>query len=91
MRATSLALALCPISALASNSINITETKDVDLASNIGNLGWGATNLPFGYSAGVGFNFAESTYRPPPFHTQAVTRLFLPPRFLCYRLTTKCR
>lgn len=61
MRSSSLILGLAPLSALA-QEINITETNDVNLANGTGNLGWGATNLPFGYSAGVGFNFAESTY-----------------------------
>lgn len=59
MRASSLILALAPVSALA-QGINITETNEVDLANGKGNLGWGATDLPFGYSAGSGLNFAES-------------------------------
>ncbi|KAJ4386414.1 hypothetical protein N0V93_009309 [Gnomoniopsis smithogilvyi] len=59
MRASSLTLAFAPLSALA-QGINITETNEVDLANGTGNLGWGATDLPFGYSAGVGFNFAEN-------------------------------
>lgn len=55
-------IGLAPLSTLAQGSINITETNEVNLANGTGNLGWGATNLPFGYSAGVGFNFAESTF-----------------------------
>lgn len=64
MRSSGLILGLAPLSALA-QGINITETNDVNLANGTGNLGWGATNLPFGYSAGVGFNFAESMYFIP--------------------------
>lgn len=64
MRSSSLIFGLAPLSVLAQD-INITETNDVNLANGTGNLGWGATNLPFGYSAGVGFNFAESTYFIP--------------------------
>lgn len=49
-------LALAPL-ALA-QAVNITKTEDVDLAGKIGELGWGADNLAFGYSAGAGLNFS---------------------------------
>lgn len=55
-------LALAPL-ALA-QTVNITKTEDVDLASNTGELGWGADNLAFGYSAGAGLNFSSGM---PPF------------------------
>lgn len=86
MRTSSLVIGLAPLSALA-QGINITETNEVNLANGTGNLGWGATNLPFGYSAGVGFNFAESTLffscffffrEGKPLHTQ-----YCPPPLLC--------
>lgn len=49
-------LALAPL-ALA-QAVNITKTEDVDLAAKTGELGWGAENLAFGYSAGAGLNFS---------------------------------
>lgn len=49
-------LALAPL-ALA-QAVNITKTEEVDLTSKIGELGWGADNLAFGYSAGAGLNFS---------------------------------
>lgn len=50
-------LALAPL-ALA-QAVNITKTEDVDLAAKTGELGWGADNLAFGYSAGAGLNFSS--------------------------------
>lgn len=50
-------LALAPV-ALA-QTINITKTEEVDLAAKTGELGWGADNLAFGYSAGAGLNFSS--------------------------------
>lgn len=50
-------LALAPL-ALA-QTVNITKTEDVDLASKTGELGWGADNLAFRYSAGAGLNFSS--------------------------------
>lgn len=50
-------LALAPL-ALA-QTVNITKTEDVDLAAKTGELGWGADNLAFGYSAGAGLNFSS--------------------------------
>ena len=52
-------LVLAPL-ALA-QTVNITKTEDVDLAAKTGELGWGADNLAFGYSAGAGLNFSSST------------------------------
>lgn len=40
-------------------TVNITKTEDVNLASKTGELGWGADNLTFGYSAGAGLNFSS--------------------------------
>lgn len=40
-------------------TVNITKTEDVNLASKTGELGWGADNLAFGYSAGAGLNFSS--------------------------------
>lgn len=40
-------------------TVNITKTEDVDLESKTGELGWGADNLAFGYSAGAGLNFSS--------------------------------
>jgi hypothetical protein len=57
MRASFIPLALAPL-ALA-QTVNITKTEDVDLASKTGELGWGADNLAFGYSAGAGLNFSS--------------------------------
>lgn len=54
-------LALAPL-ALA-QAVNITKTEDVDLAAKTGELGWGAENLAFGYSAGAGLNFSAG--KPP--------------------------
>lgn len=50
-------LVLAPL-ALA-QTVNITKTEDVDLAAKTGELGWGADNLAFGYSAGAGLNFSS--------------------------------
>ncbi|KAK2600861.1 hypothetical protein N8I77_010366 [Diaporthe amygdali] len=51
-------LVLAPL-ALA-QSINITKTEDVDVETKVGELGWGADNLAFGYSAGAGLNFSTA-------------------------------
>lgn len=40
-------------------AINITENDTADLVAGTGNLGWGASGLAFGYSAGVGLNFSS--------------------------------
>lgn len=53
-------LALAPL-ALA-QTVNITKTEDVDLAAKTGELGWGADNLAFGYSAGAGLNFSSGMH-----------------------------
>lgn len=56
MRSTStLALLAAPAVALA--AINVTETNTVDLDAGAGELGWGASDLAYGYSAGCGLNF----------------------------------
>lgn len=47
-------LLLAPV-ALA--QIEVTNTEEVDQASGVGNLGYGASGLAFGYSAGAGLNF----------------------------------
>lgn len=49
-------LALAPLA--LTQSINITKTEDVDAEAKVGELGWGADNLAFGYSAGAGLNFS---------------------------------
>ncbi|CAN8100349.1 unnamed protein product [Discula destructiva] len=59
MRVPLLAFALTGLAQSAAGLINITQSNDVNLANGTGTLGWGASNLPFGYSAGVGFNFDE--------------------------------
>lgn len=58
-------LALAPL-ALA-QAVNITKTEDVDLAAKTGELGWGADNLAFGYSAGAGLNFSSGMPPSPYF------------------------
>lgn len=58
-------LALAPL-ALA-QAVNITKTEDVDLAAKTGELGWGAANLAFGYSAGAGLNFSSGMPSYPSF------------------------
>lgn len=58
MRSTILTLA-AGLAQLVAGAINITTTNDVDLAAGTGALGWGASGLPFGYSAGCGLNFDE--------------------------------
>lgn len=58
MRASVLSsLALAPLA--IAQEVSITKTEDVDLASKTGELGWGADNLAFGYSAGAGLNFTS--------------------------------
>lgn len=56
MRSTSTLLALVAVPALA---VNVTETNTVDLDAGAGELGWGASDLAYGYSAGCGLNFSS--------------------------------
>tara|TARA_R110002060_G_scaffold33598_3_gene44370 strand:- start:202 stop:666 length:465 start_codon:yes stop_codon:yes gene_type:complete len=42
-----------------SQPINVTQVEDVDQATRIGQLAYGASNLDFGYSAGAGINFGN--------------------------------
>lgn len=44
---------------LARAAINVTESNSVDLDAGTGVLGWGASGISFGYSAGVGLNFSD--------------------------------
>lgn len=63
MRATSLlsglAVSLSAVAPGAQAAINVTENNNVDLAAGTGDLGWGATGLSYGYSAGCGLNFSS--------------------------------
>ncbi|KAG8166678.1 hypothetical protein KVR01_002367 [Diaporthe batatas] len=58
MRLSLISSLVLPPLALA-QTVNITKTEDVDLASKTGELGWGADSLAFGYSAGAGLNFSS--------------------------------
>lgn len=58
MRASFVSSLALTAGALA-QTVNITKTEDVDLAAKTGELGWGADNLAFGYSAGAGLNFSS--------------------------------
>lgn len=40
-------------------AVNVTKTETVDLVAGEGDLGWGASGLAYGYSAGCGLNFAS--------------------------------
>ena len=42
-----------------SQPINVTQVEDVDQATRVGQLAYGASNLDFGYSAGAGINFGN--------------------------------
>lgn len=63
MRST-LPLVLLVPSGLVQGAANITKTELVDTASDKAELGWGASGLAFGYSAGVGLNFSKSENLP---------------------------
>lgn len=49
--------------AQAQTVVNITESNTADVDAGTGELGWGASGLSFGYSAGVGLNFSSGEYR----------------------------
>lgn len=81
MRATTLPHALLALASLASAAVNVTETNTVDLIAGKGDLGWGASGLAFGYSAGSGLNFDTGVFvccvMPPLFFRAGQKRSFL--------------
>lgn len=64
MRAAAIVSGIALPVGLATAALNITETNDVDSATGVGELGWGASDLAFGYSAGVGLNFSSGIFSP---------------------------
>lgn len=84
MRTTILTLA-AGLAHLVAGAINITTTNDVDLEAGTGDLGWGASGLPFGYSAGSGLDFDEGN--PPSLpRLQPVSHCFASSSFIpCQR------
>lgn len=56
--------ALLMVAGLSHAAVNVTKTERVDLGASTGELGWGASGLAFGYSAGCGLNFTTGTISP---------------------------